>query len=141
MASSSRTQSRTFGGHVPSNGIAADTAQQARPVRRLPLSAQQLEFVLVTGLAGVFVVNAVVAIVEPSEIRDLVERSLVGRAIPATDGRWVPWLVAVNDFTIGALLLATRWTPRARPVLLAWAGAWLLAVALIKLTSLEALGG
>ena len=96
---------------------------------------------LVAGLAGLFVVNAIVAVVEPSDVTGLVEQSLVGRVIPAMNGRWVAWVVAVNDLTIGAALLATMWIPRARPFVLAWAGAWLFAVALIKLTSLEALGG
>ena len=100
-----------------------------------------LELVLIAGLAGVFIVNAIVAAVEPSDVRGLLERSIVGRAVPAMHGRWVSWMVAGNDATIGAALLATYWKPRARPFVLALAGAWLLAVALVKLTSLEAFGG
>lgn len=110
------------------------------PVRRLTLQLQPLELVLVAGLAGLFVINAIVAVVEPSDVTRLVERSVVGRVIPAMNGRWVAWVVAVNDLTIGAALLAAIWIPRARPFVLAWAGAWLFA-ALIKLTSLEAFGG
>jgi hypothetical protein len=113
----------------------------AQPVRRLALQLQPLELVLIAGLAGLFVVNAIVAIVEPTDVTGLVEQSLVGRVIPAMNGRWVVWVVAVNDLTIGAALLAAMWVPRARPFVLAWAGAWLFAVALIKLTSLKALGG
>ena len=100
-----------------------------------------LELVLIAGLAGVFIVNAIVAAVEPPDVRELVERSLVGRVIPAMHGRWVAWVVAGNDAMIGTALLATYWRPRARPFILAWAGVWLLAVALVKLTSLEAFGG
>jgi hypothetical protein len=122
--------------------MASTSAQHAAPpVRRLARHVQALELVLIAGLAGVFIVNAIVAVVEPSDVRRLLERSLVGRVIPAMHGRWVAWMVAVNDATIGAVLLATNWKPRARPLVLAWAGAWLLAVALVKLTSLEALGG
>jgi hypothetical protein len=55
-------------------------------------------------------------------------------------GGWIAWVVALNDLTIGTALLASNWMPRARPFVLAWAGVWLLAVALIKLTSLEAFG-
>ena len=91
--------------------------------------------------AGLFVVNAIVAVVEPTDVTGLVDKSLPGRVIPAMNGRWVAWVVAINDMTIGAALLATIWVQRARPLALAWAGAWLFAVALIKLTSLEALGG
>ena len=113
----------------------------AQPVRRLALQLDPLELVLVAGLAGLFVVNAIVAVVEPSDVTGLVDKSLPGRVIPAMNGRWVAWVVAINDMTIGAALLATIWVQRARPLVLAWAGAWLFAVALIKLTSLEALGG
>jgi hypothetical protein len=122
--------------------MASTSAQHAaQPVRQLALQLQPLELVLIAGLAGVFLVNAVVAVVEPSDVRGLVERSLVGRLIPAMNGRWLAWAVAVNDLAIGTSLLATTWNPRARPFVLAWAGAWLLAVSLIKLTSLEAFGG
>jgi hypothetical protein len=113
----------------------------SQPVRRLAVRLQPLELVLIAGLAGVFMVNAIVAFFEPSDVTELVELSLVGRVLPAMHGRWVAWVVVVNDLTIGALLVATMWTPRARPYVLAWAGAWLLAVALIKVTSLEAFGG
>jgi hypothetical protein len=121
--------------------MASASAQHgSQPVRRLAVR-QPLELVLIAGLAGVFMVNAIVAFFEPSDVTELVERSLVGRVLPAMHGRWVAWVVVVNDLTIGALIVATMWTPRARPYVLAWAGGWLLAVALIKVTSLEAFGG
>ena len=120
---------------VPTSGQPA-----AQSVRRVALQLEPLELVLVAGLAGVFIVNAIVALVEPSDVTGLVERSIVGRLIPALRGRWVAWAVAVNDLTVGTALLASNWTPRARPFVLAWAGAWLLAVALVKLTSLESFG-
>jgi hypothetical protein len=100
-----------------------------------------LELLLIAGLAGVFIVNAIVALLDPSDFTGLVERSLVGRVVPTMAGRWIAWVIAVNDLTIGVSLLATMWVPRARPFVLAWAGAWLLAVSLVKLTALEALGG
>ena len=50
---------------------------------------------------------------------------------------------AITDHvTIGAALLATIWVQRARPLVLACPRElWLVAVVVIKLTSLEALGG
>jgi hypothetical protein len=102
---------------------------------------QPLELLLLVGLAGVFMVNAIVALLEPSEFRGLLERSLVGRVIPTMSRHWVAWVIAVHDLTIGVLLLATAWILRARPFVLAWAGAWLLVVALVKLTALNAFGG
>lgn len=111
---------------------------RARPPER---QLQPLELLLIAGLAGVFVVNAIVAVLQPSDFTGLVGRSLVGRAVPTMGGRWVAWVIAVHDLTIGVLLLATMWIMRARPFVLAWAGAWLLVVALVKLTALEAFGG
>jgi hypothetical protein len=100
-----------------------------------------LELLLIVGLAGVFMVNSIVAVLEPSDFTGLIERSVVGRVIPAMSGRWVALVIAVHDLTIGVLLLATMWIPRPRRVVLAWAGAWLLAVTLVKLTALDAFGG
>lgn len=118
--------------------MASTSAPPARPFQpQLP----PLELLLIAGLAGVFVVNAIVAVVEPSDFTGLLEQSLVGRTIPTMSDRWVAWAIAVHDLTIGVLLLATVWILRARPFVLAWAGAWLLAVALVKLTTLEAFGG
>jgi hypothetical protein len=111
------------------------------PRRRLTIQLNPLELVLIAGLAGVFLVNAAVALFEPSDVTGLVERSFIGRLFPSMNGRWVAWAVVVNDVAIAVALLATNWSPRARPVVLAWAGTWLLAVSLIKLTSLEPFGG
>ena len=102
---------------------------------------EPLELLLIVGLAGVFMVNAIVALLEPSDFTGLVERSLVGRSIPALNGQWVAGLIAVHDLTLGLALLATIWIPRARAFVLAWAGAWLLLVTFVKLTGLEAFGG
>jgi hypothetical protein len=112
-----------------------------RPARPLAPQLQPLELLLIAGLAGVFIVNALVALLEPSDFTGLVERSLVGRVVPTMSGRWIAWVIAIHDLTVGASLLATLWIPRARPFVLAWAGAWLLAVTLVKLTALKALGG
>ncbi|HEY3484266.1 MAG TPA: hypothetical protein VGK49_02730, partial [Ilumatobacteraceae bacterium] len=54
-----------------------------------------LEFFLVVGLAGVFLVNALVAVFEPSDFTGLVGRSLVGRTVPSMGDRWVAWVIAV----------------------------------------------
>lgn len=133
--SRSRTASRAYRGHATTNDMTSTSTQG------LPPHAHSLEMLLVAGLAGVFLVNAVVAVVEPSDFTGLVERSAVGRAIPAMTGDWIATVIAVHDFVIGMLLLATLRMPRARPFVLAWAGAWLLAVTIVKLTALEAFGG
>ena len=112
----------------------------AQPVRRLALQLQPIELMLIAGLAGLFVVNAIVAIVEPTDVT-------VGRAEPRRtsdpgDERSVGRMGRRRqrlDNRRGAA--GGDVDPRARPFVLAWAGAWLFAVALIKLTSLKALGG
>ena len=136
--SHSRTPSRGYRWHATRNEMASTSSRPARP---LAPQLQPFELLLIVGLAGVFMVNSIVAVLEPSDFTGLVERSLVGRMIPAMSGRWVAWMIAVHDLTIGVLLLATMWIPRARRVVLAWAGAWLLAVTLVKLTALDAFGG
>ena len=113
----------------------------AHPARPVALQLQPLEVPLIAGLAGVFLVNAIVAVLDPSDFTGLVERSLVGRAIPVMRGGWIAWMIAVHDLTIGVSLLATMWFIRARRFVLAWAGAWLLMVTLVKFTALDALGG
>ena len=136
--SRSRTPSRAYREHANRDAMASAAARPARP---LAPQLQPLELLLIAGLAGVFIVNALVALLEPSDFTGLLERSLVGRVVPTMSGRWIAWVIAIHDLTVGVSLLATLWLPRARPFVLAWAGAWLLAVTLVKLTALNALGG
>jgi hypothetical protein len=100
-----------------------------------------LECALLAGLAGVFLVNALVAVLQPSDFTGLVDRSLLGRWFPAVTGDWMAWLIGINDLLLGLCLVATTWVRRLRPPVLAWAGMWLLVVTVIKVTSLHALGG
>jgi len=113
----------------------------AGTVRRSRLDGRTLEFALLAGLAGVFLVNALVALLQPSDFTGLVERSLLGRWFPAVTGSWMAWLIGVNDLLLGLCLVAAAWVRRLRPSVLAWAGLWLLVVTVIKVTSLHALGG
>ena len=96
---------------------------------------------MVVGLAGVFLVNALVAVLQPSDFSGLVDRSLLGRWFPALTGSWTVWAIAVNDLSLGLGLVAVTWSRRVRPYVLAWAGIWLLMVTIIKVTSLHAFGG
>ena len=100
-----------------------------------------LEGALLAGMAGVFLVNALVAALQPSDFTGLVGRSLFGRWFPAVAGDWTAWAIGINDAMVGACLVAAIWFRRRRALVLAWAGVWLLAVTLIKVTSLKVLGG
>jgi hypothetical protein len=51
------------------------------------------------------------------------------------------WTIGLNDLVLGLGLVAATRSRRARPLVLAWAGVWLLAVTVIKVTSLHAFGG
>jgi hypothetical protein len=113
----------------------------ATSARRPRIDGRTLECALLAGLAGVFLVNALVAVLQPSDFTGLVDRSLLGRWFPALTGDWMAWLIGVNDLLLGLCLVATTWVRRLRPSVLAWAGMWLLGVTVIKVTSLHALGG
>jgi len=105
------------------------------------LGGRWLEGALLAGMAGVFLVNAVVAALQPSDFTGLVGRSLFGRWFPAVAGDWTAWAIGINDGLLGLCLVAAVWSRRNRALVLAWAGVWLLVVTLIKVTSLKALGG
>ena len=109
--------------------------------RRPRIDGRTLECALLAGLAGVFLVNAMVAALQPADFTDLVERSLLGRWFPAVTGDWMAWLIGINDLFLGLCLVAATWIRRLRASVLAWAGVWLLVVTVIKVTSLHALGG
>ena len=112
-----------------------------RPFGRVQVDARWSNAALLGGLTGVFLVNALVAVLQPSDVTSLVEHSVLGRWFPMMRGDWLAWMIGINDLLVGLCLVASIRSPRARPIVLAWAGVWLLAVTLIKLTSLRALGG
>ena len=111
------------------------------PVGALRAAGRYLDGALLAGLAGVFLVNALVALLQPSDFTGLVERSLPGRWFPVVAGDWMAWAIGINDFLLGLCLVTAIWVRRARPVVLAWAGVWLLAVTIIKVSSLQMFGG
>jgi hypothetical protein len=90
---------------------------------------------------GVFLANGLVAVLQPSDFTALVDHSLVGRWFPMMTGGWLAWVIGINDVVLGLCLVAAIRSPRVRPIVFAWAGIWLLAVTLIKLTALRSLGG
>ena len=105
------------------------------------LRARRLDAVLLGGLAGVFLVNALVAVLQPEDFTHLVARSAFGRTFPALAGGWMAALIGINDLLLGLSLGVAVRATRVRALVLAWAGVWLLAVTVIKVTSLHAFGG
>ena len=105
------------------------------------IDARWLDAALLGGMAGVFLVNALVALLQPGGFTGLVARSAMGRAAPAMSGTWVAVMIGLNDLLLGlALGTSIRFT-KLRAYVLAWAGLWLLAVTVIKLSSPHASGG
>jgi len=95
-----------------------------------------LDRLFLAGLAGVFLANAVVALVRPEDFRTLLSRSELGYRLPLSASPWVAHLIAVNDLFLGAAILGTVRFTRIRAFVLAWSGVWLFAVSVIKLTAL-----
>src|SRR5262249_53939163 len=97
-----------------------------------------LDVLFLVGLAGVFLANALVGWLEPASFVALVEASRVGAWLPLGPAPWLLPVICVNDFLVGTAVLVSIWLPRAiRRTVLAWAGLWLLAVTLLKLTALD----
>jgi hypothetical protein len=97
------------------------------------------EVALLGGLAGVFLVNALVAWLQPSDFVDLVKRSTLADLAPFDTGRWLVWVIGLNDLALGVLLVIAIRRRSIRPPVLAWSGVWLLAVTVVKVTSLDVL--
>ena len=95
------------------------------------------EVALLGGLAGVFIVNALVAWLQPSDFVDLVKRSMLSDLAPFDIGRWLAWAIGLNDLVLGVLLVRAIRHRSIRPTVLAWSGVWLLAVTVVKVTSLD----
>jgi hypothetical protein len=100
-----------------------------------------LEVTFLAGLAGVFMVNALTALLQPVDFTELVANSAFGQWLGIGRESWLTALIGVNDLALGLALLGAIWLTRIRPLVLAWAGIWLLAVSVIKVTSLDAFPG
>ena len=114
----------------------------ATPIARPEADRRLYDATLLAGLAGVFLVGADRRRApDVGDFPGLVGRSLLGRVLPALGGNWMAWVIGINDGALGLFLMAAIWSRRARPLALAWAGGWLLAVTIIKMTSLHTFGG
>ena len=100
-----------------------------------------LELIFFLGLAGVFLANALVGWLEPSGFTKLAEESRIGAWLDLGEASWLVPLISVNDLLVGVGLLVAIWSRGAlRRLVLAWAGLWLLAVTVLKLTALGVAG-
>ena len=70
--------------------ISATRRRGTGALDRFRVDGRWLEWALLGGLAGVFLVNALVAVLQPTDFTGLVGRSLLGRWFPALAGDWLP---------------------------------------------------
>lgn len=115
----------------------ADRTSQARATATV--QERWLELTFIVGFACVFVVNGVTALLEPASFTDLVADSAPGRWLGAGEWGWVGPAIAVHDLVLGLLLLSGLRLRRLLVPLLAWSGVWLLGVAVVRVTALDAI--
>lgn len=97
---------------------------------RPDVGAKALSWLFRIGFAGVFLVNAAIALLDPTSFIELMRSSFLETFV----SNFTPlvWLIAANDLLLGTLLLWDRWSRYVR----AWAGIWLLVVTLVKVSEL-----
>jgi hypothetical protein len=121
---------------APGDPAALAVLEESAPP--LPARLRRLEVLFLAGLAGVFLVNAVVAAIQPSDFTSLVGKSKVADWLGVSPGGWLAPTIFVNDLLLGlGLLAAIRARHAVRAVILAWAGVWFFLVTLVKLTALN----
>jgi uncharacterized membrane protein YphA (DoxX/SURF4 family) len=101
-----------------------------RPTTQTRDSDPLLALIFRIGFASVFLINAAIAVVDPGGFVKLMQGSFLGGFV--RDFSPFVWMISLNDFVIGVLVLSGRW----RTWVLAWSGLWLLAVTLIKFSDL-----
>lgn len=82
------------------------------------------------GFASVFLINSIIALLDPSGFIKLMQSSLMGQFIHD----FTPWvrLIVLNDAVLGVLILSGRYSQ----YVLAWSGLWFLAITVLKLSDL-----
>ncbi len=97
-----------------------------------------LEVLFLAGLAGVFLVNALIAVLQPADFTELVDKSVLAQSSGVAGGDWIAPLICVNDVLLGVGILCAIWARHAvRVVILAWAGLWFFAITAVKVTALN----
>jgi hypothetical protein len=85
------------------------------------------------GFAGVFLINALVAWLQPEDFLGLMQKSLALSWLGNLG--WLIPVIALNDLAIATVILVAP--KRYRPYVYAWVGLWFLAITVVKLTALQ----
>ena len=118
---------------APAAALPASARTQNGALHVIRSASKQLDGVLVLriGLAMLFIANAAVAWIDPAQFTTLVVQSGFDYFI---DPDLVVWAIRANDLAIGIALLVAwnRW----QTLIAAWAGLYLLSVAIVKFAAL-----
>ena len=121
---------------APAGPVAPPPDPTAAPPADAPKShspfptGKLLNLVFVVGFASIFIANAVDALENPEGFAKVGKSNAIAKHIGASDA--MVWIAIVNDLILGALIL-TGWKKK---YVYAWAGAWLILVAGMKLMNL-----
>lgn len=85
------------------------------------------------GFAGVFLINALVAWLQPQDFLGLMQKSLAVNWLGSLE--WLIPIIAINDLALGIIILVAP--KNSRPYVYAWTGLWFLAITVVKLTALN----
>jgi hypothetical protein len=85
------------------------------------------------GFAGVFLINALIAWLQPQDFLGLMQKSLAVNWLGNLE--WLIPIIAINDLALGIIILAAP--KHYRPYVYAWTGLWFLAITVVKLTALN----
>jgi hypothetical protein len=84
------------------------------------------------GFASVFLINALIAWLQPQDFLGLMQKSLAVNWLGGLE--WMIPVIAMNDLALGIIILIAP--KHYRPYVYAWTGLWFLAITVVKLTSL-----
>ena len=107
---------------------ASSPAQPPTPEPKL--TPVQLDWLWRAGFASIFLVNSLVAWLEPEDFINLLEANFIGKHLSYID--WMVKLAAVNDLALGLAIVVGKW----RRLVYVWAALWLLLVAGLKLSNM-----
>jgi hypothetical protein len=85
------------------------------------------------GFAGVFLINALIAWLQPQDFLGLMQKSLAVNWLGSLE--WLIPIIAINDLALGIVILIAP--KHYRPYVYAWTGLWFLAITVVKLTALN----
>jgi hypothetical protein len=107
--------------------------KQARPSSQVSSEKKWASRLFRFGFASVFLINALIAWLQPQDFLGLMQKSLAVKWLGHLE--WMIPVIAMNDLALGIIILIAP--KNYRPYVYAWTGLWFLAITVVKLTSLN----